>query len=451
MARLYGKGTITELVKGKKYYLELSGGKDPITGKYRRHRETFLGTKRQAELRIESIRRELESGKRIDADRITFAAWCEEYLSNREKMGKCRPATLKRDRGLSKHLLHGFGDTLVVDITPSMVNGLYASLRENGVGDTTVRQCHRLLKAILKNAVNNDIIMRNPVERADTPKNPKPMRQSLGIEDANRLGMICASGTPTANKTAVYLGLSLGARIGEVLGIEWQHVELRGDRPFVHICQQYTEERETAPLKTDKDENPVGRIVPIDAPTVAVLKAWKSVQRKQLNELGIDQGGNTPVITNQLGTFTSHTRFQRWWRSFCIENGYGRLVAEDGREIVTLTIGDDAELYDDCVIEWKDAQGWPCDSNGKRFSRSYPKPKIKAKYDGLHFHALRHTHFSMRMASGMDIPTAQALGGWSTPSMLLNVYAHPVAENVWASAGFMDKLASMNKVGKGAF
>jgi hypothetical protein len=65
MAKLYGKGTITEIVKGKKYRLALSAGKDPITGKYRRHQETFLGTKRQAELRIEQIRRELENGKAV--------------------------------------------------------------------------------------------------------------------------------------------------------------------------------------------------------------------------------------------------------------------------------------------------------------------------------------------------------------------------------------------------
>jgi hypothetical protein len=37
----------------------------------------------------------------------------------------------------------------------------------------------------------------------------------------------------------------------------------------------------------------------------------------------------------------------------------------------------------------------------------------------------------------MDIPTAQALGGWSTPAMLMNVYAHPVSENIWNAAGFM--------------
>ena len=32
MAKLYGKGTISEIVKGKKYRLALSAGKDPMSG-----------------------------------------------------------------------------------------------------------------------------------------------------------------------------------------------------------------------------------------------------------------------------------------------------------------------------------------------------------------------------------------------------------------------------------
>ena len=440
MSKLYGKGTITEIIKGKKYRLALSAGKDPITGKYRRHQETFLGTKRQAELRIEQIRRELESGKRLDADKVTFNEWLEQYLSNRESLGKHRPSTLRRDRVLSKHLVRGLGAVLVVDITPAMVNSFYASMRDSGVGDTTIKQCHRLLKTVMKQAVNNDLIMRNPVERAETPRNPKPNRQSLEIEDANRLSEICTSGTPTANKTAVYIALATGARLGEVMGLTWAHIVLDNDRPFIHFVQQFTGASEIAPLKTDKDDNPTGRIIPLDSSTVAVLMAWKSQQRELLNAIGIEQGNDTPVITNQLGTFTNHSRFQRWWRDFCVDNGFGRWIAADGHEIITLSIGDDASLYPDCWIKWRDSDGWPCDETGKRYSRSYKQPKISVRYDGLHFHALRHTHFSLRLASGMDTITAQYLGGWSSPAMLMNVYAHPVAENIWASAGFMDKL-----------
>ena len=446
--QLYGRGTVTEIIKGKKYRIQQPCGKDPITGKYRRIRETFMGTRRQAEMRLEEIRRELEQGKALNADRVTLAEWMEQYLSNRESLGKLRPNTLKRDRGLSKHVIRGLGAVLIVDITPAMVNGFYASLRDSGVGDTTVKQCHRLLKTVLKQAVNNDLILRNPVERADTPKNPKPNRQSLEPGEANRMSALCESGTPTANKTAVYLALATGARLGEILGLTWGNIELDGDRPFVHIVQQFTEQGEIAPLKTDKDDAPnPGRLIPIDSSTVAVLAAWRQAQRMQLNTLGIEQSKSTPVVSNRLGAFTNHSCFHRWWRdSFCVPNGFGRYFAEDGREIVTLTIGDDATLYGDCTIEWKDAEGWPCDATGKRYSRSYKRPRIKKRYDGLHFHALRHTHFSLRLASGMDTITAQYLGGWSSPAMLMNVYAHPVAQNIWDSAGFMDRLTAKQMV-----
>lgn len=444
MARLYGKGTVTEIVKGKKYRIALSAGKDPVSGRYLRVQETFLGTKRQAQLRIEEIRRELESGKAPNADKVTFAEWCEKYLTMRESTGKYRPATLKLDRSRSKHLIAGLGDVRIADITPAVVDSLYASMRKNGTGDTTMQQVHKLLKRIMRYAVDNDLIIRNPVDRVETPKKPKPHREALSNDEARRLGELVTAGTPTANKVCVYLGLSLGARLGEVLGLTWGHVVLDGNRPFAHIIQQHTQDNRRTALKTDKDENPVGRVVPLDSSTVAVLKAWKSEQVKQLNVLGVEQGTATPIITSAHGQWLDHSKFSKWWRCFCVDNGFGRWLADDGRAVIDLRIGDNTELYpaDSYLIEWRDSDGWPCDEKGKRYSRSYKRPKIKRHYDGLNYHELRHTHFTMRLAAGMDIPTAQALGGWSTPTVLLNTYAHPTPENVWAAAGFMDELTA---------
>ena len=442
MAKLYGKGTVTEIEKGKKYRIELSAGKDPVTGKYRKVRETFLGTKRQAQLRIEEIRREVEQGRAIDADKVTIAEWMEKYLANRESSGKFRPNTLKRDRSTSKHVIRHLGNVLVIDLTPAMVNDFQTALRESGIGDTTVKNCHDLLKAIMKQAMNNDLILRNPVDRADTPKNPKPKRQALEPDEASRLANICLEGVPTANRVAVFLALATGARLGEVLGLTWGNVSIEGNRPHVFIVQQWTNKNELAPLKTDKDGGPAGHVVPIDNATVDLLARWKAEQVEALNELGMEQGMNTPVVTNGRGSFSNHFNFERWWRSFCVDNGFGRLVTTDGREIKTLAIGEDASMFPDAVIQWRDPDGWPCDENGKRYSRTHKKPSIAAKYDGLNFHALRHTHFTLRLASGMDLVTAQYLGGWSSPAMLMNVYAHPVSDNVWESAGFIDKLTA---------
>lgn len=489
MARLYGKGTLIEIVRGKKYRIKFSGGKNPLSGRvyasndkvpdkafaidangkqvkpkviygkaskeqresferwktpveYYQITETFLGTKRQAQLRVEEIRRELESGKAINADKVTFAELAEQYTSMREGMGNRRENTLRKERSTVRHLLDVLGSTRIVDITPAVIGTMYVNMRTSGMGNSALVQCHGLLSRIMKYAVDNDLITRNPCDRVEAPKNPKPKRQSLGTEDAARMLGICASGTPTANKTAVFLGLSLGARLGEVLGLTWGHVVLDDARPFAHIVQQHTRYNTRTPLKTDSDENPIGRIVPLDASTVALLMAWKAEQRHLLNEYGIEQGSDTPIVTSTEGCWMGHAKFEKWFRGFCAENGYGQWVADDGTRIVDLCVGDVAEMYPDCIIEWRDSDGWPCDENGKRYSRTYKRPTIRRHYEGLVFHELRHSHFTMRLASGMDIPTAQALGGWSTPSMLLNVYAHPLAENIWASAGFVDNLTA---------
>lgn len=442
MTKLYGKGSITEVERGKKYRIALSAGRNPITGKYERVQETFLGTRRQAELRVEEIRRELMSGKRADADKVSFSEWMDTYLEMREGLGKLRKATLRRDRTSSNHLRARLGDVKLADITPAVINALWVQMRKDGVGDTTIVSCYGLLKRVMAYALDNDLILRNPVDRAERPKQPKPKRNALSVEDARRLATITSSGTPTANKVAVFLLLSLGARRGEVLGLTWGHVHVGIDveRPYVYIVQQLTPDNERTALKTDRDESPVGRFVPLDSSTVALLMAWRSEQRDQLNALGIEQGTDTPVITNNVGGWSSPDNFERWWRSFSVENGFGRWVDADGKPIVELTLGNDATAHKGCTIIWRDEERWPCDETGRRYSRTYKRPKVRRRYDGPCIHELRHSHFTMRLADGMDIPTAQALGGWSTPAVLMNVYAHPVPENVWNSVGFMDRL-----------
>lgn len=442
MTKLCGKGHIIEVVKGKKYRIQFSLGFHPVTGKRLRHTETFFGTKRNAELRVEELRRQYASGKNVEADKLLFSELLEKFLTSREGMEKVRPATLKQNRITARHLTNYLPDVKAVDVTPIAITDMYAKMRKDGLGDTTIVHCHKLMKQVMKFGVVSDVILRNPMDKVEAPKKPKPKRQALATDESKRLASIVTSGEPTANKTAVYLGLAIGARIGEVLGITWERVVTDEERPYIYLLYQLSREGELVPLKTDDDDNPVGRVIPIDASTVEVLEKWREEQRKQLAEFDIEQTGETHVITNGLGAPCDHSNFSRWWRSFCVKNGFGKWVDEEGRDIITLKIGEDASEHPDCVIEWRDAEGWPCDEAGKRYSRSYKRPKLKRVYDGLKFHELRHTHFTQRLADGKDIPTAQALGGWSTPTMLMTTYAHPVPENVWASAGFMDALTN---------
>ena len=487
MAKLYGKGRIREIEPGKKYHLELSGGKRPGSDSYLRARETFLGTRRAAELRIEEMRKELQlirdlleigidesdlqkagltvplaiqdgmnairvrqyiEDYREKARRsVTFADWCESFLSTREALGEKRANTYKADRAYAKHLVNTFGSMLLSDIKPQAIKEAYAEMKSNGIGATTLRQAHKLFKRIMKEALDNELIDRNPVDAVKTPKRPKPKRDALTVEQAKTIKRVTSSGVPTANMTCVYLGLALGARIGEVLGLEWRHIVLDSDLPpYIHLIQQLLENGKTGPLKTDEDDNPIGRMVPIDAQTIELLKRWKSRQRSLLNELGIEQGQDTPVITNEVGGYCDRHNFSKWFRQFCVDNDLGKWLSDDGKEIVELNVGDDAGLYGDCIIEWRDADGWPCDASGKRYSRSYPNPASKRKrhYSGIVYHQLRHTRFTHGIAQGMTIPVAMALGGWESAAMLNDVYLHATPDGIWSAPMMMESLDAVS-------
>ena len=49
--------------------------------------------------------------------------------------------------------------------------------------------------------------------------------------------------------------------------------------------------------------------------------------------------------------------------------------------------------------------------------------------DSLHLHSTRHTWATNMMQLGIPITDVQALGGWSRPDTLLEIYAHSVKES----------------------
>ena len=56
--------------------------------------------------------------------------------------------------------------------------------------------------------------------------------------------------------------------------------------------------------------------------------------------------------------------------------------------------------------------------------RSGPVPWLKLKLPKVSLHALRHTHASQLIASGMDVLTISRLLGHSSPTITLNVSGH---------------------------
>jgi hypothetical protein len=156
-------------------------------------------------------------------------------------------ATVDLYRGLlCRNILPTFGSVHINRITSATVRTWHATLRENGVGGSTVAKAYRLLKGILT-AVEDDLIARNPCLRHAGAERPQERRPpTLPEVDA------IASAISPRFRVLVPLRAWSGLRYGE-LGLSRQRIDpLHG---FVHVREQLVQTAEgrrfLAPPKTN--------------------------------------------------------------------------------------------------------------------------------------------------------------------------------------------------------
>ncbi|WP_080797899.1 tyrosine-type recombinase/integrase [Arabiibacter massiliensis] len=395
-----GDGSITEVRRGV-WRVRVDFGTDPVTKKRKVVSRNVYGTKVEARKVRDQIRQEHESGLRADADKLTLAEFADQYHEARCAAGEIGKTHLDRERNELNTISAYLGSTVLRDITPQMVESLYAAIRRDKTAErgsysgTTLNQIHGTLKRVLQKAVDYDLIMRNPCDRVKAPKKDEPERRSLSIEEGARLLSCINEEEATAysdmsekearqtergnlfgrdylrglniisNILAVRIGLATGARRGEVFGLCWGCIDL--DQSCIHIRQSLTSYGELKPPKSKAGV----RSLFVDAVTAEHLRQWKDRQAVELLKIGIRQDDGTPVCCSEKGGLIDLHNFERWWRQFRVRNGF----------------------------------------------------------EDLKFHELRHTQATQLLANGVDVKTVQTRLGHSNASLTLNWYAHAIPEN----------------------
>ena len=267
---------------------------------------------------------------------------------------------------------------------------------------------HVQLKSVFKKAVDYDAILRNPCERVTPPKKDEPERKSLDMAGCMRF----AEALDTAEKKemakmlakeermeklgrtrtrksvrgvcnlscllAFRIGLATGMRRGEIIALEWDGIDL--EQQVITVTQSRTKSGEIKPPKTKAGM----RTIHIDSSTCEKLKRWKTLQKKYLADLGIDQGDNTPVCCTDKGDYIDIANFERAWRIFKTDYGF----------------------------------------------------------EGLKFHELRHTQATQLLANGVDVKTVSSMLGHYSAGFTLDTYAHVTTDAQLKAAQTMGNILS---------
>jgi integrase len=171
---------------------------------------------------------------RLDRQPITmkeFAAkWNEDYVTVQVQLGRMKESSAESCRSRARlHVVPFFGQMRLDAITLPHVREFMKALLAKQLSPKTVLNVMVVLKEMLKHAVQWGYLDASPAQYAERPRGEEQEMQILTPPEIRRL--LDAADEPVC--TLILCAVLTGMRRGELLGLQWEDVDLEGHRIFV--------------------------------------------------------------------------------------------------------------------------------------------------------------------------------------------------------------------------
>ncbi len=223
-----GEGSVFQLPDGRWRALVDLGYVD---GKRKRKAAT-RPTRREAVEWLREAQQSHQSGALVSRT-PTVAEWFVTYLDEYAAT-RLRPRTLANyRRTIERHILPALGRLRLDKVRPEHLTKLYREKVAGGLSPATVRYLHAVIRAAFGLAVRWGRIPRNVALLVELPESEHAEITPLAVGEARAL-LAAAGGFRLGARWMV--GLSLGLRQGEALGLWWDDVDLAAG--VVHVRRQ---------------------------------------------------------------------------------------------------------------------------------------------------------------------------------------------------------------------
>jgi len=302
--------------------------RDPETGKRKRRWHSFRGTKRQAEDERSRLIAEMRGGLYVDPSRVTLAQYFERWLAH--MASQLSPRGFERYTEIvRKNLVPALGAVHLTKLRPAQIADAYTKALTNGRRDgggglspKTVVYMHQILKQALKQAVDWQMLARNP---ASTVKPPKVERKQMKTFDADGTVALIETARGTNLFMPILLGACTGMRRGEMAALRWRHVS--------DACVSVVEsaEQTKAGVRYKPPKSGKGRVVALPAMLAEELRAHRVQQAQELLKIGVRLSGDTFVLARPDGTPYQPHYLTKAFERFLAAHGFPRIRLHDLR------------------------------------------------------------------------------------------------------------------------
>lgn len=311
---------------------------------------------------------------------------------------------------INNYIIPTIGNTRLDQINNHFIEKYYQSLLDmpavkstrnmDGSGKitaATVKEIHKILRSCFLQAVKWGIIEKNPATDATVPKHKKQEREIWTAEMLMQAIEACEN---KWLKIAFHLCFTATLRLGELLGITWDCVEISPEAI----------ESNSAYIVINKEVERISK---------------KSIE--ELNQKDIIQVFPSTRKNNRTVRVLKTPKTETSTRKVYIPSSVARLLVELWEE-QNETIEALGDMYENYNLVMATSYGLP-------LGESYLRDKMQEVIDreGLPdvvFHSLRHTSVTYKLKlSGGDIKAVQGDSGHAQADMVTEVYGHILDED----------------------
>lgn len=342
-------------------------GVDPATGKEKRTTRRGFKSKKEASTVLSRLKHEINQKGFLKQEVYTFREVYEIWLPQYKQTVK-ESSYWKTTRLFEHHILPLFSDLRIDKIDVPYCQKAVDKWFNDGLKG--YKLIFRYTAKVFKLAYNMDIIASDPTTKVTYPikRETAVVKKLPNFYDKQELELFfdCLVKENNDKFTALFRTLAFsGARIGELLALEWHDIDFKGNT--LSINKTITRgENNRLMVDVPKTHSSI-RLISMDNKTMSLLKAWKSTQAKNYLMLGYNTSSKEQLVFSNA------------------KNQY---------------------------------------INTGKVYKVYIKVVNKYELKKITIHGFRHTHCSLLFEAGASVKEVQDRLGHSDIQTTMNIYAH---------------------------